>query len=259
LPGTDAPERGGAAVVLLAKSAIAAAPRREMEAMAAIAAARAGVAHATHAFSEQGQPSLRDVLLGLRREGYAEIRIVPLLLPMEPSFAAWIAKTVLRWQALDDEPWPSIRVGTGPDASAVTAGLVADLVEAAAHAPTLARPEWPAVTGSVVAAAGRRIVVCQGGPCNEAGAAVLWGHLRNEQERLGLRTAGRGTMSAKSSCLGPCSLAPVVEVWPEGTVYGGVDEAGLDRIVAEHLIGDRPVADLAYDRTGKKQFLREVV
>ena len=224
--------------------------------MTTVAASQLGVAHATYAFSEQGRPSLRDALVDLRRAGHVDIRIVPLLLPMEPSFVAWIAKTVLRWQALDDGPWPSIRIGTGPDASAVTAGLVADLVGAAADACPLVRPDVPAVTGSVVAAAGRRIILCQGGPCNDAGAATLWGHLRNEQERLGLRTTGRGTMSAKASCLGPCSLAPVVEVWPEGTVYGVVDEARLDRIVAEHLVGDRPVEALAYDRTGKKQFPR---
>lgn len=256
MPGTDEPTTGGVAVLLLAKSAIAATPRREMEAMAAVAAAQPGVARATHAFSEQGEPSLRDVLLGLRREGHAEIRIIPLLLPMEPSFKAWMSKTILRWQREDEHPWPSIRIGPGPEASGVTATLVADLVETAAAAPALARPDSIAITGSVVAQVGRRIVVCQGGPCNEAGAAVLWGRLRNEQERLGLRTAGRGTMSAKASCLGPCALAPVVEVWPEGTVYGGVDEAGLDRIIADHLVADRPVAELAYERDGKKQCLR---
>ncbi len=72
----------------------------------------------------------------------------------------------------------------------------------------------PALEGSVVPAQRRRVLVCQGGPCIRAGAEMIWGHLRNEQKRLSLRTAGDGTMSAKTSCLGPCSLAPVLEVWP---------------------------------------------
>jgi (2Fe-2S) ferredoxin len=63
-------------------------------------------------------------------------------------------------------------------------------------------------------------------------------------------------MSCKTTCLGPCALAPVVQVWPDGTVYGGVDEAGVDRIIAEHLGEGRVVADLAYAPTGKKQTLR---
>ena len=89
-----------------------------------------------------------------------------------------------------------------------------------------------------------------------AGAAVVWGHLRNEQKRLSLRNAGDGTMSAKTSCLGPCSLAPVLQVWPEGTLYGGVDEEGTDRIIRHHLLAGEVVEDLAYRPTGAKQRLR---
>jgi (2Fe-2S) ferredoxin len=86
---------------------------------------------------------------------------------------------------------------------------------------------------------------------------VIWGHLRNEQARLGLREAGEGTMSARTSCLGPCSLAPVLQVWPEGAVYGGVDETGVDAIIAEHLLGGRIVTRLAYAPNGRKQILRK--
>ena len=64
-------------------------------------------------------------------------------------------------------------------------------------------------------------------------------------------------VSAKASCLGPCSLAPVVQVYPEGVYYGGVDEAGIDRIIAEHILGNEIVADLAYAPTPGKQRLRD--
>jgi hypothetical protein len=42
----------------------------------------------------------------------------------------------------------------------------------------------------------------------------------------------------------------------EGTLYGGVDETGINRIVQSHLLNGEPVADLAYAPTGAKQKLR---
>ena len=71
-----------------------------------------------------------------------------------------------------------------------------------------------------------------------------------------LRNAGEGMMSARTSCLGPCNLGPVVQVFPEGTWYGGVDEAGVDRIIESHLLGGEVVADLAYAPLPGKQQLR---
>lgn len=243
-------------MVLVSRSAVAAARRTEMEALAGQAARMPGIGHATYAFTEQGVPSLREVVAALRERPFAEIRIIPLLLPMEPSFRAWLGRTLARWQTGWDREGPAVRIGLGPVSSVHLEGLVADLIDRAGHEPLFDPASYPPVTDSVVAAAQRRVLVCRGGPCSEAGSAVLWGHLRNEQERLGLRKAGRGTMSATTSCLGPCSLAPVIQVWPEGTVYGGLDEIGIDRIVAEHLLGDTPVEALAYAADGRKKRLR---
>lgn len=61
---------------------------------------------------------------------------------------------------------------------------------------------------------------------------------------------------AVGRCLRPCSLAPAVRVWPEGTVYGGVDQGDMARIIAEHLLADGQVADLAYLADGRKHLLR---
>jgi (2Fe-2S) ferredoxin len=70
---------------------------------------------------------------------------------------------------------------------------------------------------------------------------------------------GDGTMTAKATCLGPCALAPVVQLFPEGTWYGGVTEAAVDRIVEEHLLGGRIVDAFAYQPTGRKQRLRPAI
>jgi len=63
-------------------------------------------------------------------------------------------------------------------------------------------------------------------------------------------------MTARSTCLGPCNLAPVLQVFPEGTYYGGVTEDGIDRIIADHLLRDIVVDALAYAPTGNRQTLR---
>lgn len=252
--GSGPPPR---AVVLLAKSAFAAAPMQAMQQLAARIQRRRGAGeHVTFAFSEQGSPALRDVMRALRDGGSGEIVIVPLLIPLEPSFHLWLGRTLQRW--LREEPglWPAIRIAAPPEEAPGLDELLGALIDSGSVSPEVAVPERPRPDASLVPAQKRRVLVCQGGPCNAAGADVIWGHLRNEQERRKLRITGDGVMTAKSTCLGPCNLAPVLQVFPEGTYYGGVTEAGIDRIIDEHLLGGRIVAALAYEPTGRKQSLR---
>lgn len=243
-------------VLLLGRSAVGAAPIREMEQFCGGIAALPGVERAVFAFSEQGKPSLRHVIDELVAAAYRRILIVPLLLPTEQNFVTWLAKTLQRWRAADSRVWPEIH--TAPllaDHPAMAAMLAAMVQSGGAPLAIPAKPPADA-PASIVPAQKRCVLVCLGGPCHAAGSAVLWGHLRNEQERLSLRTAGEGTFTARTSCLGPCALAPVVQVWPEGTYYGGIDEVGIDRIVQHHLLDGMIVDDLAYRPTGRKQALR---
>jgi (2Fe-2S) ferredoxin len=245
----------GPAVPLLARSAISAPPLKEMERFRSVAAGLPGVGSALFAFSEQGSPSLRHAIHELVAAECERVTIVPMQLPFEASFQAWLTRSLTRWRQQDERRWPQITLApllAGDDS--VAQALRASLAIAAV--PLVLETTKTAVEGSIVPSPKRRVLVCMGGPCNVAGAEIVWGHLRNEQDRLSLRTASDGTMSAKTSCLGPCNLAPVVQVWPEGTYYGGVDEAGIDRIIASHLIDGEPVADLLYEATGKKQTLR---
>ena len=241
------------ALLLLAKSAFAAPPHREMERLARALARDAGaVVHAC--FSEQGQPSLRDALVALWAEAPDEIRILPLVLPMEPGFLRWLSRSVARWQAEATGPTAPVSIADDIASAPGFSTLLAALAAGGGRPlppPKALRPE-----AVLVPPQRRRVLVCEGGACNAAGATAIWAHLRNLQVRRDLRTAGAGTMTAKSTCLGPCALAPVVQVFPEGTYYGGVTEGAIDRIVEEHLLGDRVVADFAYPPTGRKQRLR---
>jgi (2Fe-2S) ferredoxin len=246
---------GGRAVVLVAKSAFAAAPHAEMRRLAAMASMLPGVAKSLACYSEQGQPSLRDALLSLRGGGYETILIVPLVLPMEPSFMNWMTRSLKRWQAEFPGGWPPIRIARDIAQSLHFEPLLAALVNGAGAEPPVL-PDGAKSEASLVPAQKRRVLVCEGGACNAAGAGAIWGHLRNVQEARRLRVTGDGTMTAKATCLGPCALAPVLQVFPEGTWYGGVTEAAVDRIAEEHLLGGRVVEDFAYRPTGRKQRLR---
>lgn len=250
----DAP--GGRVVLLVARSAFAAAPHREMAELSARAAALPGIGRAEFAFVEQGTPSLLERLVALKDEGVGEIVVLPLMLPLEPGFRAWLTRTLRRWQTEIAGLWPRLSIAADPAKSPELENLILSLL-AAEFAEDVPAPDAPAVVeGSLVPAQKRRVLVCSGRACLMAGADAIWGHLRNCQERRKLRITGDGVMSAKTTCLGPCSLAPVVQVFPEATWYGGVTEADIDRIAEEHLVAGSPVAELAYQPTGKKQRLR---
>jgi (2Fe-2S) ferredoxin len=250
---TPSPRR---AAILLAKASITGAAEREMQELAGRtqAALAERFSMIVHAFSEQGSPSLRQALDLLTAQKAEEITIVPLLLPMEPGFRSWITGAVQRWRRGAQGALPAVHLSTPPGDTLAVDALVQDLLQ---QTPvTVDGPAAALPAGSVIPPQLRRVLVCQGGPCNHAGAAQVWGHLRNEQKRLDLRNAGAGMMSARTSCLGPCNLGPVVQVFPEGTWYGGVDEAGVDRIIASHLLRGEVVADLAYAPQPGKQMLR---
>ena len=243
-------------VLLLAKSAIAARPRGEMEALAEAVASRLDGYGAVYAFSEQGSPSLREQLTELAESGVLEIVVLPTMLPMEPGFPAWIARAVHRWKARHTGLLPEIRVADAPVSEIED---LADILARLASTPgeELTGKQVTVPDRSAIPHQARRVLVCMGGPCNDAAASGLWQHLRAEQDRLKLRDTGEGMMSCKTSCLGPCNLAPVVQVWPEGTTYCGVDEAALDRIIAEHIQAGVPVEDLAYPPSRTKVALRK--
>lgn len=248
--------RGQRVALLLAKSSITGAADTELQFLCERLAASGRVAVARYACSEQGDPSLRESLRRFAAEGVSEVILLPLLLPMEPGFRLWIARSIERWRSNSPhQEWPRVRVAEhparAPGADAWLRGWLDDGFEAPeAKAPPRA-PE-----GSIVPTQRRRVLVCQGGPCNDAGAAVIWAHLRNEQKRLNLRSTGVGVMTCKTTCLGPCHLAPVLQVFPEGTYYGGIDEDGMDRIVQRHLLDGYVVSELAYPPASGRQVLR---
>jgi (2Fe-2S) ferredoxin len=56
-------------------------------------------------------------------------------------------------------------------------------------------------------------------------------------------------LRTKADCLRVCAGGPVLLIWPEGVIYGGVTAERIERIVQEHVIGGRPVEAWVLSRT----------
>jgi (2Fe-2S) ferredoxin len=83
--------------------------------------------------------------------------------------------------------------------------------------------------------------------------AASWDTLKRLVRELGLEDPGRAggiVLRTKADCLRICAEGPVLLVWPEGIVYGGVTPERIVRIVREHVVGGTPVEGWIVQRYG---------
>ncbi len=91
----------------------------------------------------------------------------------------------------------------------------------------------------------RHVLFCAGSSCcsYDVGKPIL----KYLNKRLkDLEKSGVAVYRTPVDCLSVCRGGPLMVIYPEGTWYGELTEEKCERIIENHLLGGKPVEELAF-------------
>ena len=211
------------------------------------------------ALLEQGGPSVPDALEACSLAGVEKVIVLPAFMPVETATRNWLGFVARRWQERTDTS-AQVAITAPLAAQAQVADAVVELVReatqsaaplaSAGHKPGTPEPDW-----SVIPPHNHHVLFCNGPRCAASGAAELGAFFRNSLKDAGLDVGPRHVLAARTGCLYPCNLGPVMVVYPEGIWYCGLDESVLSQIIEQHFQKGEPVSTHAFRPSAVPQSL----
>ena len=104
-----------------------------------------------------------------------------------------------------------------------------------------------------------QVLICTGTGCSSSNSPAIIKRFEECIRNAGLENEIK---VVRTGCFGLCENGPICIVYPEGAFYSHIKVDDVERIVSEHLVKGRVVADLLYKKSvtedGKIRYLEEI-